>query len=75
MANIQEYLAKSGYKPDMKDKSLNIYLDLWLYIKNKIQRFGDFYFSFSLLTIETPTRSLHFRIFHLKIHFQGEFRQ
>jgi hypothetical protein len=46
MANIYEYLAKPGYKPDMKDKSLNIHLDLWLYIKNQIQRFGEFYFSF-----------------------------
>jgi len=38
-----EDLAKSGYKPDMKYKSLTI-LYFWLLTENQIQKSGDFLF-------------------------------
>jgi len=46
-------LAKSGYKPPKKYKSLIILLYLWLHNENQVYEYGDFYLFFSsLLAIE-----------------------
>jgi hypothetical protein len=54
--HLLEDLAKSGYKPDMKYKSLTI-LYFWLLTENRIQKSGDlnyyyYYFSVTFLAIE-----------------------
>jgi hypothetical protein len=38
-----EDLAKSGYQPDIKHKSLITLLYFWLQIENKILKSGNFY--------------------------------
>jgi hypothetical protein len=42
MSITWEDLAKSGYKPDMKYKSLTIPY-FWLLTENQIQKSGDFF--------------------------------
>jgi hypothetical protein len=59
----QEDLAKSGYKPNIKDRSLIILLLFWLHTKNQVQKSGDSNYFPSHLVIED-----------LKIHIIFYFR-
>jgi hypothetical protein len=59
----KEYLAKSGYKPEIKYKSLIILLFVWGHNESQIQESGDSYFLFfsPLLGTETSKISVSFR--------------
>ncbi len=52
---ILEYLAKSDYKPNIKDKSLIILLSFWLHTENQKKENMTIFFSFPwlILAIET----------------------
>jgi len=54
------YLAKCGYKKDIKRKYLITLLYFWLQIENKILKSDNFYFFVSPMAIENLQKSLYF---------------
>lgn len=53
------FIAKFGYKPDMKYKALNIHL----YFLAKVLKYGEFYF-FLLMTLDLTTLQDKFHLTH-----------
>jgi hypothetical protein len=64
-----EDLAKSGYKPAIKYKSLTILLYVWLHNENQIYKSGDFYSFLSPQLLATKNLQIHFLFQFLIFNF------
>jgi hypothetical protein len=70
----QENLAKSGYYPDMKYKTLIILPYLWLHTENQIQKLFVFssHFRRAVVAIEKTSKITSFSNFQFSISIFGE---